>query len=193
MPTCVPLPSGGHIDFTGTTAAENPQLAGLVIVDELIPFTYPGHILPPPGTYVNSGTIQNRIVRTLSGTLDFYWRIVLDSGEAPLRGIVVRYFGGPSDVYNFDYRIDGLGDVAPTGASRSLDNTYVFGFPYGQLLAGKSSKFFFAETNVTHYLKTPFINIYDSYSQSGSIYPSYGPVFRLNAPRKPLRPKAPHK
>ena len=60
--------SGSNPALPGTTVAAEPQLAGVIIVDDLIPFSFPiasgGNIL---------GDVQVRIVRSdLDSTLDFY-------------------------------------------------------------------------------------------------------------------------
>src|SRR5260370_961675 len=52
----VSLPLGGIAALSGTTAAARPELAGLVLEDQLIPFT----ITDSVGNVIYQGTIHNR-------------------------------------------------------------------------------------------------------------------------------------
>ena len=59
----------GALHLSDDGRAARPELAGLVLQDDVQAFSFNGV----------SGTVQNRVVReTASGTLDFYWRIVVD-------------------------------------------------------------------------------------------------------------------
>lgn len=166
-----PLPPNTLIHTSGITVADNPNLAGTVVVDELIPYRYQGR-LPPPlggGTYVNSGTIQSRVVQTADGTLDFYWRVMSDGTSArPVQGIAVVPFGTLSNVFLIDYRTDGLGDVPLDVVARNNDTAYVYQFQNMNLPPGQSSNFFFAETTATTFAKIAPIMVWDAITNSAS-------------------------
>jgi len=141
--------------LTGTTAALRPELAGTVLEDDVQAFSYGS----------TSGTVQSRVVReTVSGTLDFYWRIQVDAqslGTVP--EFMVRDFGY-GYLNDADFRIDGLGSsypfaalvfnpaAAPTGV---ID--FVIGPPVSAGLPGDpnaGSLFVFLHTSATDYAKT---------------------------------------
>ncbi len=77
----VPLSGAGATNFpiSGTTVAARPELAGTVLEDKITEFTITG------AGETLSGTIQNRVVRSIDGTLDFYWRILPTSGNGDLQ------------------------------------------------------------------------------------------------------------
>lgn len=145
-------PVGNFADtaLTGTTVAARPELAGTVLEDEITAFNFNGV----------SGTVQNRVVReTATGTLDFYWKINVTSSDTGA-GIEAFRLGnfGYTDITDADWRIDGLGTVAPTTgrlfnalANPSGDINFLFDTP---VLAGQSSNFFFLHTSATDYAKT---------------------------------------
>lgn len=141
--------------LTGTTSAARPELAGLVLVDELTPFSFSGV----------TGTVQNRVVReTGTGTLDFYWKVNVDASST---GTGVGAFRladfGYSDLKDADWRIDGLGTVAPT-TGRLFNST---SYPTGDInflferavTAGSESRFFFLHTDATSFAKTAMFDM----------------------------------
>ena len=146
---------GGNpfVDTTlpGTTAAARPELAGTVLVDVLTPFSFASL----------SGEVQNRVVReTGSGTLDFYWRVMPDPGST-VDGITAFRLGnfGYADLTDADWRIDGLGAVAPTTARLFNPATHPDGdinFLFDPAVASGSdgSMFFFLHTNATNFAYT---------------------------------------
>lgn len=155
--SAVPLSGAGTTDFsiTGTTVAARPELAGTILEDKITEFTISG------AGETLSGTIQNRVVRSVDGTLDFYWRIVPTSGNGDLLAFRVGGFEGFT--LDADWRIDGLGDVAPDTARYFGDGSGSVNFLFSNNEVGLSptggyeeSMFFFLDTNAT------------SYSESGS-------------------------
>ncbi|MFO0913479.1 MAG: hypothetical protein U0795_11020 [Pirellulales bacterium] len=89
----------------GTNSALRPELAGVVLADELQPFSYSGV----------TGTVQSRVVRENgTGTLDFYWQVDVDPGST---GIPVTSFRladfGYDYIVDADRRIDSTGTVSP--------------------------------------------------------------------------------
>jgi len=157
-------PVGNFADtvLPGTTAAARPELAGTVLEDEITAFSFNGV----------SGTVQNRVVReTVSGTLDFYWKINVDQNTA---GVGIAAFRladfGYSNIVDADWRIDGLGNVAPTtgrlfnaASYPSGDINFLFGTP---IQSGQSSNFFFLHTDATAYAKTASFDLLRSPDQS---------------------------
>ena len=136
------------VDLFGTTSAARPELAGTVIKDELTNFTG----LDALGNILYTGTLQVRIVREdVSGTLDFYYRIRpndANSLDAIMRTTHTNFDGWTTDV---DYRIDGLGSVGPSSATRNVSGSTV-GFNFGLgLQPGDESLFYFIKTTATHY------------------------------------------
>jgi hypothetical protein len=147
---------GGYTSLSGTTTAASPQLAGTVLADDVVPFTFTS----AGGTV--SGTVQSRVVRsTLDGTLDFYWRIISDANSAdPIVLFRIGNFATP--VYNGDYATDGLGDIGPDAAYKfpgpAVD--FVFGHESGSELApGMSSYFIFLDTNAITYNRSAFYDL----------------------------------
>jgi hypothetical protein len=137
----------------GTTSAARPELAGTVLVDEIQAFSF--------GALNISGTVQNRVVREdVSGTLDFYWRIVVDPTSTG-GGISAFRLGdfGYTNLTDADWRIDGLGAKSPDTArlfnpAGRPDGAINFLFD-AQVRAGDGgSYFFFLHTDATSYAKT---------------------------------------
>lgn len=153
------LNPGDTLPLPGTTVAAEPQLAGTVLVDELIPFSFSAGA----GLGNITGEVQQRIVRSsVDGTLDFYWRVMNDPNSAAAIGSF-RLGDFVSPEYNANWRIDGLGVKAPDHATRfsgSFDSYVNFSFnvfsanPGDGLLPGQSSNFFFFDTTATNYAKT---------------------------------------
>ena len=136
--------------LSGTTAAARPELAGTILEDVLTPFSFDGV----------SGTVQNRVVKeTGTGTLDFYWKVDVDASSTGTGVGALRLIDfDASKLTDGDYRIDGLGTVAPATA-RVFNNT---SYPDGAInflfnsgvTAGSESRFFFLHTDATTYAKT---------------------------------------
>lgn len=172
----VTLVPDNFVPLPGTTSAAEPQLAGLVLEDDVLPFSFAAY----GGTV--SGTVQSRVVRsTLDGTLDFYWRVKNDANSAgAIQDLRLGDFIAPE--YNANWRIDGLGDQGPAMAM-------LFGAPHAPgfvnfrffersdtekgagLEPGESSNFILMDTSAKLYGKTA---VYDltRFGQS-TISPSY--------------------
>ena len=147
------LGPGDTLALPGTTVAAEPQLAGTVLVDELIPFSFSAGV----GLGDITGQVQQRIVRSsVDGTLDFYWRVTSDTNSAAAIGSFrVGDFISPE--YNAKWRIDGLGVRAPDSATRfsgSFDSYVNFTFSGNGLLPNQDSYFFFLDTTAMNYAKT---------------------------------------
>lgn len=167
--TSTPLP--------GTTVALNPQLAGVVLEDDIQAFSFVAN-----GGII-SGTVQSRVVRSdLDGTLDFYWRVISDAASAGAMQSfrVGNFFTGS---YDADWRIDGLGETAPLAG-------ILFDSPYGQvnfefadvsgggLAAGSSSMFMFFDTSATKYARTGLYDLTNmGQTEISSLYETFAPSY----------------
>lgn len=158
----------------GTTAALRPELGGTVLEDSIQDFSFEGV----------TGTVQNRVVRTGAGTLDFSWRINVDprstgTGVAAFRLIDFGY----EFLKDADWRIDGLGTVAPDAARLFNEATHPTGainFLFnGGIHAGEESRFFFLHTNATAYAKTASFDLLNVGPQALS------PAYQTFAPAVP--------
>lgn len=139
----------GTTPLNGTTLAAKPQLAGVAIEDEVVGFSFAAS-----GGIV-SGTVQSRVVRSsVDNTLDFYWRVINDANSASaITSFRIGNFFTTS--YDADYRIDGVGDIAPDSARRfaAPEVNFLFGSA-GGLVPGASSKFMFFDTDALTYSRT---------------------------------------
>src|SRR5260370_19130174 len=109
-----PLPLGGIVPLSGATAAARPELAGLVLEDQLIPFT----ITDSVGNVIYQGTIQNRVVLSNTlGTLAFYFAI--RHTDPTLGGSIISVsrtgFRDGTKLFatDEDFRSDGLESIGP--------------------------------------------------------------------------------
>jgi len=108
------LPPGGTVAVPSTTAALEPDLAGVVIHDAVLPFT----IKNPAGGMVCAGQLQDRVVRSSkTGLLHFYYRIRATSGPGAISQLTTAGF--PNLALRVAYRADGLGTVPPRRAHRT--------------------------------------------------------------------------
>lgn len=146
----------GAFSTPGTTSALRPELAGTVIADVLRPFSF--HIPTPPGsnigTIIVNGTLQDRVVRRDDKkTLDIYYRIMYSpSSTVPIvavtRGELFDPVVSSKDV---DWRVDGLGVVAPVSADYSWAAGRVVTryAATARIQPGQESRFVFVATNST--------------------------------------------
>lgn len=130
--TAAPLSPGGVIFPTGTSVAADLDQAGAIVNDSLIPAAFGA------GFFQASYNVQNRVV--LSNTLNtliFSPRIrdPFNSGGFSSRFSIVAFsltgYAG-FDLFDVDFRTDGLGDKGPTSVSRSADGdrlTFRYGDP----------------------------------------------------------------
>ena len=144
---------GGPVVLPGSTAAAEPDLAGTVMRDNLIPF----RVSNAAGSLLFVGELQNRVVRSSRGSvLHFYYSI--RNTQAGLNGIISNVYTrsfAPTPTVAVDWRPDGLGQVNPLRATRSIGTGDLirFNFPstISALSGGRESKFFFIKTNVLNY------------------------------------------
>ena len=150
-----PLFPGATIGIFGTTAALHPNLAGVVIEDTMRPFTF--HV----GATSYTGEVQDRVVReSATGTLDFYYRILLYKQTLQGEQLMVWRTNYPMEATgagistDVDWRIDGVGISGPEVAARSADGKMVI-FVYKGFVIGpgsaKSTRFSYISTNAKNY------------------------------------------
>lgn len=173
-------PSGSSFadtDLPGTTAASRPELAGTVVADTLTNFSFQGI----------AGTVQSRVVREDgAGTLDFYWKVNVDSDTSGLGVGAFRLIDfGLANITDADWRLDGLGGTAPTVA-RVFNNTaqptgavnFLMSAPFNQASrAGASSRFFFLHTTATDFAQTARFDLLSGGPQNlSAAYATYAPA-----------------
>ena len=160
--------------------ASDPSLAGTIVQDILTPFT----MSTPSG--LDTGQVQSRVVLAVDGTYDFYWRVFNDPTSAGPIGFL-RLGNILTSSYNANYRIDGLGNLAPQTAflfpsppnpPGSIDFAfYDVNNPGTQALEpGKSSLFIFLDTNATNFAKTAILDVATIGTfQSSNVISTFGP------------------
>ena len=164
------------VALPGTTEAAEPQLAGVVLEDDIQAFSFNG------GSGVISGTVQSRVVRSsVDGTLDFYWRIISDDRSA---GSIGSFRLGQfiASEYNANWRIDGLGQVASDAARlfspvANGDVNFRFVSPNGSstLGPGQESYFLLLDTTATSYARTGVFD-FTGPSQISGQYTTFAPA-----------------
>ena len=141
----VALTTPGDYALSGTTVAANPELAGTVLEDLITDFSFSG-----AGETI-TGTIQNRVIRSsVDNTIDFSWRIKTTSGNGDISAFRLGGFDGFA--LDADWRIDGLGDVAPTVARYlSVENGTINFLFTNEVGYPDESMFFYLDTDALHY------------------------------------------
>lgn len=166
------LPPGATLGLPGTTVAADPDLAGVVVVDDLVPFSFAAN-----GGKI-AGNVQVRVVRSsIDSTLDFYWRVF---NNAESSGVIGSFRIGDffSGLYDANWRIDGLGDVAPISATRFAGAFDSFvNFNFGNLLApGHSSRFLLLDTSATDFAHNAIYDLTNfGQTQISGLFTMYGP------------------
>lgn len=158
------LAAGSTINLGGTTAAAEPQLAGTIIEDRTDGFSFAG----AHGTV--SGSIQSRVIRSIDGTVDFYWRVMSDATSSDDLGSF-RLGEEHTTDYRVNWRSDGVGDVSASSANRftgAMSSYFNFYFKYMDaagaqhgLGADQSSYFMFLDTAATNYAYTGIMDVAD--------------------------------
>jgi hypothetical protein len=175
----VVLAPGSTLNLPGTTVAADPDLAGVVQVDDIVPFSFAAN----GGTI--SGDVQVRVVRSsVDGTLDFYWRVFNDASSSGSIGSF-RIGDFDTDVYDANWRIDGLGNVAPISATRFTGafDSYV-NFNFGNALApGMQSRFIFLDTDAVNYARNAIYDLTNiGQTQISGLFSMYGPAAAVPEP-----------
>lgn len=184
------VPSLSHADVllegatvalvTGTSSAAEPQLAGTIIEDRTDAFSFSS----TNGTV--SGSLQSRVVRSIDGTVDFYWRVFSDARSADDIGSF-RLGNLFTSVYRVNWRNDGSGDVAPVNAHRftgTQSAAFNFNFQHlndlGAMVglgADKSSFFMFLDTDATTYDFSGLMDVADmNHTHISSLFSTFAPT-----------------
>jgi len=167
---------GALIGFNGTSEQLEPELAGTMLVDEMISFSFSGR-----GEAQISGMVQQRVVRSsLDNSIDFYWRVVNDpSSTEAISYFHLLSFDAPE--YNPNWRSDWPGDKAPVAVFRHFEPfesnvDFEFGFGYQYLDPGTASRFFFLNTTAMEFAKTASFTLanFDHSAESNS-FSTYEP------------------
>lgn len=170
----LPEPVGSFVDvaLSGTTTATRPELAGTIIEDDLTPFSISG------AGETLEGNIQNRVVRSVDGTVDFYWRILPTAGDGDISAFRVTGFAGYA--LDADWRSDGLGTAAPDTARYfgSGDGSVNFLFATNEVgVTDESSRFFFLDTQATAYAMTGQFDLLCADNDCiSTLYPTFAPA-----------------
>lgn len=143
------LPIGASPTFLpGTTAAAEADLAGTVLIDNLIPFT----IKNAAGAPLFEGVLQDRVSRsTRTGLLNFDFRIrnTKRGLNGIIRSVITKSFASSPRLL-VDWRPDGMGQVNPVQAQRGTATGSVVEFDFDiadqLLVGGTESKFFYIKT-----------------------------------------------
>ena len=146
----IPPNANVTLSLSGTTEAERPSLAGLVLYDEIV-----SHVFAE-GSGSTTVNLQLRVVRsTATGLLDFYYRIIATQTFAsPVSFVVEASLAGL--VYTYaDFRPDGSGTMPPIEFQIFPQDevnhpVYKFFFATG-MTAGESTRFFFVSSNATEF------------------------------------------
>jgi hypothetical protein len=158
--------------LAGTTSAARPELAGLVLADTDTPFSVDGV----------SGYVQNRVVREFgTGTLDFYWRVVVDpsTNGGGIEALRLADFGY-GYMNDADWRIDGLGTIGATtgrlfnpAVHPEGDINFLFDSNVG---SDESSSFFFLHTSATNFAMTGFYDVLNADGNFTAAAATYAPA-----------------
>jgi hypothetical protein len=156
----------------GTTVASEPHLAGLDVADEWVPFSFIS------STGLVKGKVQQSVTQSVDGTDDFYWRILLDGGSASrIKTItILGFMQDPSSALLANYRIDGLGDVPSSYASRTtgLGDKISFEMPNG-VGPTQSSNFLFLDSKLGTYSRTGSFYLTALDGSSSPLYDTFVP------------------
>ena len=149
-------PGGGSVALPGITVSADPALAGIVLADVVTHWISADD--PLYGFPGAEGSLQSRVVReTGSGTLDFYWRVTVDGPSYPayvptglaLSGLpLANFLTGTS--FDADYRLDGTGNSAPSGAFAADASSFNWQFD-SSLGPGGSTYFLLLRSNAIAY------------------------------------------
>lgn len=166
--------------LSGTTSAANPNLAGVVQSDPLIPF----EIVDAAGTVVIRGKLQDRVVLSNNlGTLVFAPRLrELESTDESAAIIAMRVTGHDGVSTDIDFRTDGLGDVGPSFVSRSSGggDVLTFRFDSPAISPPEESLFTSILTDAEHFARTGSTTIVAHVRATGKTHSVK--IERTNAP-----------
>lgn len=165
----VSVTPGSSVNLTGTTFSTTPDLGGIVIRDQIIPF----QITDSLGTVILAGNVQDRIVRS-SNTGDLIFSPRLrdlnnPAGTAWINGFSMNGFNGFTTDVN--YRTDGLGDIGPNGVTRdATGNTLFYRYDPALILPPNEGLFLSVVTDTTGFDLSGVFTIYAQNDFGASIF-----------------------
>lgn len=191
----VPLsPGGSQLLETGSTLATEPQLDGTVAEDISTPFSYLGTLTDSSGPPITlqgdvTGTLHSRVVLSIDGTYDFYWRIEVDPASFLSVG-ALSVFGFAPATYNVGWRADDVGEVSPSFVTQDVAGNVNFQFTpeivSDRIGPGGSSYFLFLDTDAHAYAPSGSLKVSSDKNFSGSqqisfsgesgLYSTFAPV-----------------
>tara|TARA_A100000171_G_C2094590_1_gene126344 strand:- start:184 stop:825 length:642 start_codon:yes stop_codon:yes gene_type:complete len=112
--------AGDTVEMHGITAAEDPTLVAGVLQDTVQQF-----VIADPAGEPLVGAFHSRAAQRMdTGELDFYWRITIDDGKTgEISSVIINGFEGWS--VGVEYRVDSVGSIGPSDASRSVDDQFL--------------------------------------------------------------------
>ena len=194
-------PGGQLVTATaGTDATAQPQLQGVVLEDRTTPFSYEGWfrnegLENPLITGPVTGEVQSRVVRSVDGTVDFYWRIAVDVTSFLSVASFELQGWAPGD-FLANWRTD-LGDgVVPAFVMQPASGgpMWFFGqyLPPSHLIGqGEQSVWFFLDTDATAYGPGSFRlaserdsggSMLISWGGTSGAFPTFAPVIAVPEP-----------
>jgi hypothetical protein len=191
----VVVPADGSALLPGTSLSADASLAGTVIAEMVVPFSFAvvagGFPDGPQPVGSVSGSFESLVVREAgTGTLDFYWRVSNDASSYASTGIgtlELRNFAAPP--YDADWRTDLAGDRGFASAtSYALLPAVFFNVQidpnlFTYLQPGETSNYVFLRTDATQFALTAWMNI-AAYEALGDTGGSSGPLYTF-APAVP--------
>lgn len=147
----VPGAARPELAISGMTGAARPELRGVVLNDNLIPF----EIRNATNQIIFAGKVQNRVVRSSrTGTLEFAFFIRDTTPGLPGRITEVRRDGFGGWKIDANYSLDSMGTIGPDSVSYSPNGTTVeFLFGKKPITAGALSHSCFVFTDATKFDK----------------------------------------
>jgi hypothetical protein len=149
-----PVPYRGNAPVQPASPLDRPDLDGVVVADQSVPFT----LIDTRFNAEYDLVLHNSVVREhAAGTLDFYYRVT-NASDLPVRlldvdtGSFARW--GSFDPVEALYRDDVPGRVGPLRADRELSqfDGVVLTFPFFDTLSpGESSRLFVLRTEATRF------------------------------------------
>lgn len=132
-----------QLALPGTTAAATPVLNSNTVSDATFAFRSGADARVP-----TNGTVQVISMRGRDGKMIYVWRVMVDAASrGGVSGVEIRGF--PNVVYDANWRIDGLGTVAPNEVRGAPgEGGRIIGFTFDpSIRPGQSSRYFFLKTN----------------------------------------------
>jgi hypothetical protein len=170
----VVVPADGSALLPGTSLSADASLAGTVIAEMVVPFSFAvvagGFPDGPQPVGSVSGSFESLVVREAgTGTLDFYWRVSNDASSYASTGI------GTLELRNFATSYALLPAV--------FFNVQIDPNLFTYLQPGETSNYVFLRTDATQFALTAWMNI-AAYEALGDTGGSSGPLYTF-APAVP--------